>query len=545
MTTVIRTDRQTVVVPSSPVGSPGAKGDPGGNVMAIGLLKDAGALTIPAGTTLVQTSGNESVGVGVGRYTEDAAITSGYLASFPKAGFRDSAGRGFRVISEEPLNPQKFYKATDPDFDAAMHRMIDYARDIGAASMGLSDRAYEVRVDRNSYDVHSSFEFDFTVQMIGRGGGSGGGGAATTFNQSADVPTFITQQYNTSGVSGSKSASSARGSGSKFRGIGIKGPNLGTEGSGHGWLFRAPTTLEDVSATLLSGDPVHGDSSDTLGNLNQSKVTDFFFSGCGGTGLAMNGSNAQVCTFADGTITGMKLWGLNDDALMANVYDNILIENCGFGLVNSYSTSGGNRYAAIAGQETWCSTHAPSGTTADNQGWAYIGAGGAATGFVTWTSGLTWRAAGAGRTQSPNAPHQLRSLYLEGSQGRLQVVTPTLVIGGVMGPGNPIGTGVYLEVIAPGQWTVHGDYAIQCPGDTTPTAFVNSNGINLGTGKFLWKNGQYLIGTRVSGWTPATGTATRGTFDTATVTLPQLAEHVKALIDDFHSSSGNMGLLGT
>lgn len=33
-------------------------------------------------------------------------------------------------------------------------------------------------------------------------------------------------------------------------------------------------------------------------------------------------------------------------------------------------------------------------------------------------------------------------------------------------------------------------------------------------------------------WTAATGTPTRTTFDTATVTLPELAEHVKALLDD-------------
>lgn len=35
-----------------------------------------------------------------------------------------------------------------------------------------------------------------------------------------------------------------------------------------------------------------------------------------------------------------------------------------------------------------------------------------------------------------------------------------------------------------------------------------------------------------TGWVQATGTATRSTFDTTTVTLPQLAERVKALIDD-------------
>lgn len=35
-----------------------------------------------------------------------------------------------------------------------------------------------------------------------------------------------------------------------------------------------------------------------------------------------------------------------------------------------------------------------------------------------------------------------------------------------------------------------------------------------------------------TGWVQATGTATRATFDTATVTLPLLAQAVKALIDD-------------
>ncbi len=35
-----------------------------------------------------------------------------------------------------------------------------------------------------------------------------------------------------------------------------------------------------------------------------------------------------------------------------------------------------------------------------------------------------------------------------------------------------------------------------------------------------------------TGWQQATGTATRATFDTASVTLPVLAQAVKALIDD-------------
>lgn len=49
-----------------------------------------------------------------------------------------------------------------------------------------------------------------------------------------------------------------------------------------------------------------------------------------------------------------------------------------------------------------------------------------------------------------------------------------------------------------------------------------------------------VIGSRKTGWAAPTGTATRTTFDTATVTVQQLAERVKALIDDLTSH----GLIG-
>lgn len=50
-----------------------------------------------------------------------------------------------------------------------------------------------------------------------------------------------------------------------------------------------------------------------------------------------------------------------------------------------------------------------------------------------------------------------------------------------------------------------------------------------------------VVGNRVTGWAAATGTATRTTFATGTVTTAQLAERVKALIDDLITH----GLIGT
>lgn len=56
--------------------------------------------------------------------------------------------------------------------------------------------------------------------------------------------------------------------------------------------------------------------------------------------------------------------------------------------------------------------------------------------------------------------------------------------------------------------------------------------------------GNQVVGARKTGWALATGTATRTTFDTTSVTLPQLAERVKALIDDLHATAGH-GMIGT
>jgi len=66
--------------------------------------------------------------------------------------------------------------------------------------------------------------------------------------------------------------------------------------------------------------------------------------------------------------------------------------------------------------------------------------------------------------------------------------------------------------------------------------------INAATAYYA--NDTKVVGTRKTGWTVATGTATRTTFDTATVTTAQLAERVKALIDDLHATAGH-GLIGT
>lgn len=83
------------------------KGDPGGNVMAIGLFTAAGGLAIPSGTNIVRTSGCVSVGIGDATFACDPLVTPAFCALYPWAAFIDANGVGFRNI-ETTLHPFMF-----------------------------------------------------------------------------------------------------------------------------------------------------------------------------------------------------------------------------------------------------------------------------------------------------------------------------------------------------------------------------------------------------------------------------------------------------
>jgi hypothetical protein len=59
----------------------------------------------------------------------------------------------------------------------------------------------------------------------------------------------------------------------------------------------------------------------------------------------------------------------------------------------------------------------------------------------------------------------------------------------------------------------------------------------------FWCGDKKILGPRKTGWSKPTGTATKTAFDTATATTQQLAERLKALIDDLHGTGGGHGLI--
>lgn len=79
---------------------------------------------------------------------------------------------------------------------------------------------------------------------------------------------------------------------------------------------------------------------------------------------------------------------------------------------------------------------------------------------------------------------------------------------------------------------------VQVIGSTTSTAAVTAGAgaeaaaLVPGVTPNVQLAGTQVVGPKITGWGAPTGAATRTTFDTATVTLPQLAERVKALLDN-------------
>jgi hypothetical protein len=101
-------------------GFQGNKGDPGGNILAVGAFSAIAGMAIPAGTTIVQTSD-----IGAPRYRYDAAVNAAFVTAHPTWATRDTAGRGFRLDMER-VRPEFFGSTTGGTSNAAFAGFLDY-----------------------------------------------------------------------------------------------------------------------------------------------------------------------------------------------------------------------------------------------------------------------------------------------------------------------------------------------------------------------------------------------------------------------------------
>jgi hypothetical protein len=114
--------------------------------------------------------------------------------------------------------------------------------------------------------------------------------------------------------------------------------------------------------------------------------------------------------------------------------------------------------------------------------------------------------------------------------------------------GNTIGTTTAVAnttLTVTGADTSTGHFSLYCRDSSNAGIFsVQNNGTVAVDSGPLWVGGSAMLGGRATGWGSPTGTATRTTFATSTVTLVQLAERVKALIDDLSSAVGTNYIIG-
>jgi hypothetical protein len=122
------------------------KGDPGANVMAIGLFAIAATLSIPLGTDVVRTAGHTITGAGIADYVYDAAVDAAYVAAHPQTSFRSLNARGFK-LRDGPLSLELFgggATKTAAQNDAAMQGLAAFVNAAGGGEIVLQPVTYTI-----------------------------------------------------------------------------------------------------------------------------------------------------------------------------------------------------------------------------------------------------------------------------------------------------------------------------------------------------------------------------------------------------------------
>jgi hypothetical protein len=291
---------------------------------------------------------------------------------------------------------------------------------------------------------------DFNHTLIVEGEGSGlAGGRASKLRWAAGATGIRVQRHNTTGAEATIASGQNGGDGSIIRGLSLVGGHSGTEGEFHGIHLRARAVVEDCFITDFQGDGIHSNvatGGSPEGNANNSVINRVSTWRCR-RGLFFDGADSNACLVSMLDASGNRTWGVDDSSFLGNTYIACHTAgngwDAGLGSIPTACTHSGKRYYVKTGQAAWCSANAPTGTTADNQGWGYAGPGGAYNGVVAWASGTTFREGGAYKTDNSNARNVFIGCYSEGDQNPSQLTSPTIEVGGLHGAGLK-GSGVYF-----------------------------------------------------------------------------------------------------
>lgn len=467
----------------------------------------------------------------------------------------------------------------------AFTRALTCLRSLAQQGFGYGMGCNRLYVPRGHYFLGTT-TLDLTASVVVEGDSTGlPSGGASVLRWSANATGIRVQGGGTTGAEGTKATDYVTGT-SLIRGLHlIGGYNHGVtaEGEFHGIHMRAMAAVEDCFIRGFQGDGIHIRGDVAFGNnTNLSCASRCAIELCR-NGIYLQGGDANACSFFHVNVNSNRQWGIWDRSFLGNSFvgchsatNGTLLDSSGPSIVApNRARYNGNLYAVIIGQESWCSSNAPTGSDASNSGWLYIAP--SATdqpwnNIRAWSSGTVYRAGGSYAASDANNRTQFVSCYSEGDMAPSQLYGRSRMDGGLhengvrglsvynefdglrvagkyltandgfrawgtieLGAGdkpwqaasimgsNYAGLGFKVNYASMGEIAGNASgLSINAAGDglrlqvaANTVASVTSDGFDLAGSKSLRVNGTQVVAARRTGWTAATGAANRGLFAAA------------------------------
>jgi hypothetical protein len=440
------------------------KGDPGGNVMAIGLFSGASALTIPAGVDRIQTTGYRAVGRGDATYFKWAVP----MAALPAVGvgenawwFADEDGNHW-YPDPENLDLYHFGAYGDgtwvqPD-GAFIPGHDDYPAWLAYKSFTLwlrSDDGFaqlyrtmpSLKISFGSYYTTGTWDMtDATYHIVcdGLGVGTQNGGNPVTLASAPGITAIEIEAWNTTG--NTTRANGVGAQGTTIIGLRTWGTGIGSDPTANGFRCRGVFQLIRCSALNHPHDGLNvvatgGGGGADEGNANGFLVEAGDYSNNGRHGIFVDGADVNASRIQGPIFCNLNSqWGLYDSSFLGITNDVVHTRTNGlagagpaynpnvWGCVCTYS---GNLYFVQAGQATAASTTTPGTNSAV---WGLLGvSGGSNPAYPAWITGQPWTEGGPYHCDSASSASTFAFDYSEGDQSPSVFSSNNLVIGGLHG----------------------------------------------------------------------------------------------------------------
>ena len=398
--------------------TPGTNGINGGIGSSAGfaaLFSAAPGMAIGVGITEIRTAGYSAAGKGGAKYIYDAAVNSAFVTAHPGWSFLAGDGRGFRLSEEQIITFEMFGAHGDsdrfsgggtddyPQWLIAKDFIQTYKRTHGNAYYKSVPPLYLSRYDYRSSQYWDLTEGVYVIKGAGPNAQDRGGNTAIVFDSGQCG--IILQSWNTTGVTGTTTNTPKGSAYTLIEDIDVFSMG-GTVGANqHGFLLKAPATLNRCGAYNFGGHGFFPAADVTYaGNANCGKMY-----GCkamynGMSGLATRGGDSNAWEIVGFNAINNGMFGIDEQSFLGNHYYGYHTAgngNAGSGptWATTRPTAGaalsGHYYRVVPGQQVAASTTSPSGTTASNAVWSYQGDGAPTSVFPAWVNGNSYVSGGA------------------------------------------------------------------------------------------------------------------------------------------------------